>query len=210
MSWCYAGLTRHLADRPVYGLQATALQGLEQDAADLAKIVDSYMAHIRKVQPVGPYHLLGWSIGGNIAHAMACAFQDQGDEVAMLALMDSGPLPGELRSRAFSSDDIARFIDREGGSLAVVDEQFTQALAVTANRLVQAVSAVPVGHFEGSAVFFTATLSGDGAVPVSEAWSPYISGRIQNYDVEVDHFDMTRPAPIDRISRILEQELGGS
>ncbi|MBM4497012.1 hypothetical protein GS426_20045 [Rhodococcus hoagii] len=37
----------------------------------------------------GPYHLLGWSLGGNIAHEMAVRLQDIGEDVASLTILDA-------------------------------------------------------------------------------------------------------------------------
>jgi thioesterase domain-containing protein len=54
-------------------------------------IVD-YLAALRELQPVGPYHLCGWSTGGIFAFAIAEALDQAGDEVALLALFDT-PLP---------------------------------------------------------------------------------------------------------------------
>ena len=42
------------------------------------------------MQPTGPYHLGGWSLGGNIAFEMACQLRQQGAEVGLLALLDAG------------------------------------------------------------------------------------------------------------------------
>ena len=40
---------------------------------------------IRKVQPAGPYNLLGWSFGGLVAHAIATQLQSMGEECAACA-----------------------------------------------------------------------------------------------------------------------------
>ena len=37
-----------------------------------------YLKHVREVQPHGPYRLLGWSLGGNVVHAMAAQLQNGG------------------------------------------------------------------------------------------------------------------------------------
>ena len=50
-----------------------------------------YLDLIRKIQPSGPYNLLGWSFGGLVAHAIATKLQAAGEEVALLALLDSYP-----------------------------------------------------------------------------------------------------------------------
>ncbi|MFE7581237.1 amino acid adenylation domain-containing protein [Streptomyces gardneri] len=92
ISWVYAGLLRHLGpERPLYGLQARGLTPPELPAAGLDAMVKDYLAQLRSVQPEGPYHLLGWSFGGLVAHALATRLRAEGQEVALLALMDAYP-----------------------------------------------------------------------------------------------------------------------
>jgi thioesterase domain-containing protein len=55
-------------------------------------MITEYVVDIRGTQPHGPYHLLGWSLGGALAHAAALRLQEQGETVALLAMPDSGPL----------------------------------------------------------------------------------------------------------------------
>ncbi|KAF8943821.1 hypothetical protein BGZ46_006390, partial [Entomortierella lignicola] len=52
-------------------------------------MVSDYVKQIRHIQPHGPYHLLGWSFGGSVAHAMAVQLEGLGEEVALLGIMDS-------------------------------------------------------------------------------------------------------------------------
>ena len=51
-----------------------------------------YIDAVRSVQPIGPYLLGGWSLGGAVAFEMAQQLQAQGEEIALLALLDS-PAP---------------------------------------------------------------------------------------------------------------------
>ncbi|QEU97848.1 non-ribosomal peptide synthetase [Streptomyces kanamyceticus] len=99
ISWPYAGLLAHVApDRPVYGLQTRGLTGAEPPAHTIDEMADDYLAHIRAVQPSGPYSLLGWSFGGLVAHAVATRLEKAGERVELLALLDSFPpdrRPGE-------------------------------------------------------------------------------------------------------------------
>ncbi|SHJ42337.1 amino acid adenylation domain-containing protein [Nocardiopsis flavescens] len=91
-SWGYAGLAPHLdRERPLVGLQFPGLRG-EEVPPDLDGLADLYLRRIRAVQPDGPYHLLGWSFGGQIAHALATRLQEEGEEVAFLALLDTYPM----------------------------------------------------------------------------------------------------------------------
>ncbi|GAA3433284.1 non-ribosomal peptide synthetase [Kutzneria kofuensis] len=97
LSWCYSTLLRGLdRDTPVYGLQSRSLSG-GQPPETLEELVGDYVDQIRKVQPTGPYHLLGWSMGGHLAHAVAAALRQSGDEVALLAVLDAYPVAPELR-----------------------------------------------------------------------------------------------------------------
>ncbi|MGC9379069.1 amino acid adenylation domain-containing protein [Streptomyces sp. MH13] len=92
LSWPYAGLLRSLGeDRPLYGLQARGLARDEEPPASVGEMADDYLARIREVQPEGPYHLLGWSFGGLVAHEMAVRLREAGEEVALLALLDAYP-----------------------------------------------------------------------------------------------------------------------
>ncbi|MCC7126541.1 MAG: alpha/beta fold hydrolase, partial [Acidobacteria bacterium] len=92
MSWCYGTLARSLHDpRTVYGMQARGLRHDQPLPASLDALARDYVDELRARQPQGPYHLLGWSIGGIIAQAMAAAIETQGGEVGLLAMLDSYP-----------------------------------------------------------------------------------------------------------------------
>jgi len=51
------------------------------------------MHHIRELQPNGPYLLAGFSFGGLVALEMARRYLANGEDVAMLALLDTMPHP---------------------------------------------------------------------------------------------------------------------
>jgi enterobactin synthetase component F len=94
--WSYAALIRHIdPDQPLYALQAPGLRLRADDptagAASVEDLARRYLAEIRRVQPHGPYHLLGWSFGGLVAHAIAAQLRAGREEVAFLALLDSYP-----------------------------------------------------------------------------------------------------------------------
>ncbi|RSS37491.1 amino acid adenylation domain-containing protein, partial [Streptomyces sp. WAC08241] len=93
--WCYAGLVRHLGpDVPVYGIQASGLDGSGALPASMDEMTEDYLARIRSVQPHGPYRLAGWSFGGLAAHALATRLRAEGERIGLLALLDAYP-PGE-------------------------------------------------------------------------------------------------------------------
>ncbi|MEU5210172.1 amino acid adenylation domain-containing protein [Streptomyces sp. NPDC020742] len=88
----YLGLAAHLGDRhPVHGLQSSALTGTAPLPESIGQVAAEYVERLKEIQPTGPYHLLGWSFGGVVAHEMTVQLERAGEEVALLANLDSYP-----------------------------------------------------------------------------------------------------------------------
>ncbi len=88
---CYLALARSMPDeRPIYGLRAPGLSSRsETPLCSIPKMADHYLAEIRKIQPHGPYHLAGWSLGGLVAQEMARVLLSQGATLGTVAMIDS-------------------------------------------------------------------------------------------------------------------------
>jgi amino acid adenylation domain-containing protein len=99
--FCYVNLARCLGpDQPFYGLQMPDQREREEVLETVEKIASRYIAAIRTVQPQGPYLLGGWSVGGVIAFEMAQQLRRQGDEVGLLAIIDSDIADAHVRAKA--------------------------------------------------------------------------------------------------------------
>ncbi|MGO1069996.1 amino acid adenylation domain-containing protein [Lysobacter sp. CA199] len=90
-SWAYTGILRHLDQMPIYALQSRGLRGGGALPGSIEEIAADYIAQMRKIQPHGPYRLLGWSLGGLIGHAVTAQLEQVGERVELLAMMDSYP-----------------------------------------------------------------------------------------------------------------------
>lgn len=92
---CYASLARSLGDdQPCYGLQSPGLDDAGAPFGSLKAMAAHYAADIRTVQPEGPYCVGGWCFGGIVAVEVAAQLQAQGQQVALLALIDTfAPIP---------------------------------------------------------------------------------------------------------------------
>jgi amino acid adenylation domain-containing protein len=87
-------LPRYLGlDQPLYGLQHQSQDGKRALYTRVEGIAEHYLKEICTVQPEGPYFLGGYSFGGMVAFEIAQQLQKQGQEVALLALLDP-PSPG--------------------------------------------------------------------------------------------------------------------
>jgi thioesterase domain-containing protein len=90
LSWCYLAFLPHVDARyPLYGLQARGVRRPEPLPVTMLEMARDYADQIRKVQPIGPYHLLGWSLGGNIAFAIAEELERRGQQIGLLVILDS-------------------------------------------------------------------------------------------------------------------------
>ncbi len=90
MATALASLARCLPpDRPCYALQSIGLEGTELGPASIEAMAAAYLEEVLAVQPTGPWHLAGWSMGGLIAFEMAQQLRAHSHSVALLALLDT-------------------------------------------------------------------------------------------------------------------------
>jgi nonribosomal peptide synthetase DhbF len=222
-SWPYARLIPHIpSDLPIYGLQARGL--LDQDLLPdtLEEVAADYLARIRHIQPVGPYHLLGWSFGGLVAHAIATQLQSIGQQVATLALLDSYPARRDVVRPAHGGDEnqqerlyagvadesIGAMLDvlrREGDALSNLNEQHFEAIRAVYRNNVELMTNYVPRRFRGNVLLFIAAQ--DQAKPSHEVWRPYVSGRIAVHRVDCTHETMMDAEPAGYIGRVLAKKL---
>jgi N-(5-amino-5-carboxypentanoyl)-L-cysteinyl-D-valine synthase len=60
----------------------------KRESQTIEGLADYYLAHIKSVQPKGPYDLLGWSFGGILALEVAERLTSDGQSINKLALID--------------------------------------------------------------------------------------------------------------------------
>lgn len=92
--YSYHNLVEHLPEhQPVVGLPLPGTDGLEAPMDSVDAIADRFLRFIRSEQPAGPYFLAGYSFGGRIAFEVAGRLADLGEELGLVALLDT-PGPG--------------------------------------------------------------------------------------------------------------------
>ena len=86
----YRDLSRHLGtDQPFYGLQGWGLDGSCAPLASIEELAALYIKEIRRIQPHGPYFLGGYCMGGTVAYEIAQQLQARGEQIALLAMIDT-------------------------------------------------------------------------------------------------------------------------
>jgi amino acid adenylation domain-containing protein len=86
----YRSLGEHLSpDYPLYGLQSQGLDGQSTPLRTIEEMAGAYLREVREVQPKGPYYLGGYCLGGTVAYEMAQLLHQQGEQVPLVAMLDT-------------------------------------------------------------------------------------------------------------------------
>lgn len=234
LSWCYAGLMTNIGtDYPIYGLQARGIGQREELPKTLDDMAADYIKQIRTVQPKGPYHLLGWSLGGNVVQAMATQLQNQGEEVSLLVMLDAYPNhflpikeapddeealiallalggydPDSLGEKPLDFEAAIEILRHDGSALASLDETVILNLKNTYVNSVGILGSYKPKTFRGNVLFFRSTIIPEWFDPIEpDSWKPYINGQIEQIDIDCRHKDLCQPEPLAQIGKVLAVKL---
>ncbi|KAI8347854.1 Alpha/Beta hydrolase protein [Mortierella sp. GBAus27b] len=221
LSWDYMRLVKHLhAEQPVYGLQIRGFFDDDQPAATVDEMALDYIDQIQRIQPCGPYRLLGWSFGGVVAHTLASHLERQGERVVLLGIMDSFPfmtpimieVGAEVPREAHGPEFFWKLL-HEGDD---ADDRMTeqeQAFWKRAPEVGPWVTRIWRNHstprYCGDMVLFRAMIQHDPRVPLVLAsdWEPFVQGEIKVHDIHCKHDDMRDLEPMTEIGCVLEHRL---
>jgi amino acid adenylation domain-containing protein len=230
LAWPYATLLRHLGpDQPLYGLQARGFTAGELPASVHAMAAD-YLDEIRRVQPSGPYHLLGWSLGGLVAYEAACLLQAAGEKVRLLVLLDSYHgedlraderelLPELLESIGIDAtmvaadgnpdlDQIMAVLHERGDAFASLKADDLVAVYRNYENGLRCAQEYVPGRYRGDILVVTATKGRTDASPDPwTTWRPLVDGRIDEHRVDAEHHFLMEPAAAGEIAAVLAERL---
>nr|WP_281182110.1 alpha/beta fold hydrolase [Aldersonia kunmingensis] len=232
LSWSYAGLLPALdRDRPVYGLQAPALSGAADMPDSVAELACRYVDTIRSVYPDGPYHLLGWSIGGLIAQEMAGLLVADGQRVASLTMLDSyvvsqrpsdfaaAPSVAELVAEFVGSDEVsangadmtieeaAPLVAAAGGALGTLTIDDLHLMYETYLRSTELARTFAPTRYPGEVLFFTAAEGRPEDPPAITDWANHLTGEVHEDAVSCTHAEMASPEALAHIGKRLNDHL---
>ncbi|MEJ2122274.1 MAG: AMP-binding protein [Alphaproteobacteria bacterium] len=86
-------------EQPVYGIASYGLQNGPCERRSVEGMAAAYIPEIRKIQSEGPYRLCGVCFGGVVAFEVAQQLRASGQEVALLALIDTAYPVGRIGVR---------------------------------------------------------------------------------------------------------------
>ncbi|WP_395370103.1 amino acid adenylation domain-containing protein [Streptomyces tubercidicus] len=239
-SWRYAALLGALdTDHPVYALQSRGLDGTEPPARSLDEMAEDYVREIRRVQPEGPYHLLGWSLGGIMAHAVATALQAQGQEVALLAVLDAYPAPADGPGTGGPAEILTQMYEGyadiyglpEGASTELPDPDVMRARitdwlgrgeselrhlddaqrAVALDIMVNNVSLTNARRLDRfrGTMLLVVATRKQQEWTSPQTWKEFLDGELEIHEVDCEHARMLEPEPAADICGVIAPRIGG-
>ncbi|WP_327745255.1 amino acid adenylation domain-containing protein [Streptomyces europaeiscabiei] len=223
ISWVYAGLVPHLDEgRPVYGLQARGLgpEGPEvregpdrQLPCSIEEMAAEYVEEIRRLRPHGPYHLLGWSFGGLVAHAMAVQLRAEGAEVGSVLLLDAYPTsvegPSAPAPEPTEGDPRIALLLREYADIAgpVFEETDTAAISRVFTHNETLMRSFAPGTYDGDALLVVATGDKEPDTALPARWDGHLTGRVLRTDLDCTHDDLLRGPALGPLAEVVSRAL---
>ncbi len=232
LSWCYLAMLPHVDERyPLYGLQARGLRRPEPLPASMEEMARDFADLIRATQPSGPYNLLGWSLGGNIAFAIAEELERRGEQIGLLVILDSSLIDvGNIEMEPWNIYNLvlAQFgyvpaltpADREPEvrMLDVVrrrpglgldgwpDDRLLALQRVIRNSVAMSRVHQP-GRVHCPLLFFSASRNPPELAEKLDNWRSFVDGPIEAVELDCGHRHMLLPEPIARLGPALSAAL---
>jgi thioesterase domain-containing protein len=229
----YLPLTAHLDEAyPLYGIQSPSVVGEAPLPESIEETAAAYVRLIKEVRPHGPYHLVGWSFGGLVGYEIAVQLRAGGDEVGVLANLDSYPRTGvaderdeqgmlgwllegighhrsEFGERELTPDDIMDALRRDGSPMARMGEDRMRRMIALMTRNQVLNTRYQPGPYDGAMQLYLAERSPWGEErDKARLWRPYCGDGLTVHRIDCAHDDMLDPGPLAEIGPAIDAALG--
>jgi len=205
-------------DFPFYGLQSQGLDGTSKLYTTIESMAEHYLREIRRVQPHGPYHVGGFSMGGLVAYEIAHQLVAAGEEVGLVVLFDtyaSHPksvneslkdlllhptwthvkkLPSEVRKkvrRTWNAIRLPEYLKKVGRANAQAAEQYV------------------ISPYEGKAILLRAGDTWRVADDPYAAWSQYVKN-LETIHIRGTHMEILREPNVSSLAEKLKACIHGA
>ncbi len=213
-AWQYSGFAHYLpANVGLIGLQSPRPHGAIACSSDLDQLCEQHLINLRRLQPEGPYHLMGYSLGGTIAQGLAARLQAQGEEVAFLGLFDTyppegqdwnGPTADEAQAEVGREQEQFMAASAEDGD-AFMQQEKAQMFAQIVANYADAVRLLAAGHtptFAGTPTLFVARRTLPQGWDVCGSWAPYVQG-LAVHELDCAHEGILAPQSLQVLGPLL-------
>jgi aspartate racemase len=209
-------LSRHMTGQPFLCFQAQGMDGELPVLDRVDAMAELYLTHLRNAQPEGPYYFGGYSFGGLVALEMARRLTDAGQEVGLLALVDTyfvgqqanSSLVGRFLSLSFDqkvaylkkrATRYRRGIKRriEALSLPAAVKAVREACAVAEQSYRPSPFSVPLTLFRASEKALR------GLEGAQNGWQRYAQGGLEIHEIDGDHGNILNEPNVRQLAAAL-------
>lgn len=215
-AWQYAGLARYLPQGlALVGLQSPRPDGAIAASADMDALCERHLQTVRRLQPQGPYRLLGYSLGGTVAQGIAARLRAQGETVEFLGLLDTYPPEGQDWSGPTETEAQAEVAREQAQFLAAGDEdefqraekaQMFGAIVANYQDAVRLLAQARTPVCDAQATLFVATRTLPAGWDPRGSWSGRLDA-LQVYELDCAHEDILDPASLASLGPLLSRQL---
>jgi nonribosomal peptide synthetase DhbF len=227
LSWLYYPLVNAIPRTVgVYGVQARGLRPGEELPTTMTAMAADYVQQIRLVQPEGPYHLLGLSTGGEIAHEMGVQLRRAGQEVALIAMLDARPTPQRPATQLERLNAVARHFDlnvpaeerphltgdilyeqlrQRQGPYSFLMRQKGRATVDFYENMIKLTDSHQFSVFDGDVLFVEAVAARPSEHFFAPMWHQYVGGVVDVMALKYKHRQLARAEVLEMIgARVAE------
>lgn len=217
--FCY----RHLMDalecnRTIYGIET-----VDTESKSIEKIASNYINEIQKIQPKGPYYLIGMSFGGILAYEMAR--QLKANSIALLCIIDAVkpdpallPLSNENEMLKFMLELIDGKSIKSEPTFEIIAQKFgldslptteKQKIFDQIKRHVHALTQYKIKPYEGTILFVQAIERCFRLkhICLNTSWKKLVSGKIDLLEVEGNHVGLLKQPHVEKLAKYLNNYL---
>jgi acetoacetyl-CoA synthetase len=201
-------------DHPIYGMQSRGIDGQDEPLERIEDMAEFYLDAVRKLQPHGPYILVGYSLGGLIALEMSQRLTADGEKIALLGMLDAYPyirylsLGQRMRLTARQAGRGLRILGNRDGSAPYqppMGANLTPAMQRARDSAYLALTRYRPRFYRGKIKFVRAAVASGFPSDATAVWTPLVE-KLEVETVPGDHLGMIA-THYERLAAVLTRYL---
>lgn len=195
------------ADQPIYALQPPGMDWVPTGCVTLEQMAAHYIRRIREIQPEGPYQLMGASFGGLVAFEIARQLQQAGQQVCLLALIDTGLPTVQLGKRGARPT----FLDVQGQLAPARNQSELEGQRVAIAHQQARSQYVVSATFDGEITYMLCECEGIAAGLDPRRWWRHLATKgVRLLTVAGPHSEYHVEPQLSAVVAVLQASLGGN
>jgi len=211
----YSEFARHL-DKNIsfYAIDSYNLNSGQPFIKTIEELANYYIMQIQKLQPVGPYFLGGWSLGGFIAYEMAQQLIRLGEAVEVLYLLDTHIYSSEYLKYIHENSSVEVVIEQlpeeRGKHLAALPERYLDQVISSFRNDLKLLMSYTIKPYSGKILLTKTTKATSLNAGLIEnrynGWKKYAK-TINQILIDATHFGLMEGESAKQVALAIEEDI---